>query len=263
MSWHTDRDLSAFQKTMIIDSHTHVDEVEAWGWIDPPEVLLPLLDQAGIEKAIIMSYRDAVTTEDPAVQYVKDAVDKYPERLIGYIRINAESPQAGEILDLAIQEYKFKGVKLHPVSYVGYPYGENTVRLIKRASQYQAPILFHSGDEPLALPQELAEAARLCPEATLIFAHIGGYFHCEAAIRAAERYENIYLDTSGMPYPGVISEAVERIGSERVIFGSDGPGCLPALEVDKVKMAGLSPGQEENVFTKNIMRILRGVNHDV
>ena len=36
---------------MIIDSHTHVDEVEAWGWIDPPEVLLPLLDEAGIDQA--------------------------------------------------------------------------------------------------------------------------------------------------------------------------------------------------------------------
>ena len=51
---------------MIIDSHTHVDEVEAWGWIDPPEVLLPLLDEAGIDQAIIMTYRDATGPDDPA-----------------------------------------------------------------------------------------------------------------------------------------------------------------------------------------------------
>lgn len=248
---------------MIIDSHTHVDEVEAWGWFDPPEVLLPLLDQAGIARAIIMSYRDASTPSDPALQFVRDAVDTYPERLIGYVRIDAESPHALEILDLALQEYEFKGVKLHPVSYVGYPYGENTIRLIKRASEYQAPVLFHSGDEPLSLPQELAEVARLCPEATLIFAHIGGYFHCEAAIQAAEQYENIYLDSSGMPYPGIISEAVKRIGSERVLYASDGPGCLPSLEVAKVKMAGLEPEEEANVFSKNILRILSEVNHRV
>lgn len=248
---------------MIIDSHTHVDEVEAWGWIDPPEILLPLLDQAQIQKAIIMSYRDADTPEDPAVEYVREAVDQYPDRLIGYVRINAESPHAAEILDLALQEYEFKGVKLHPVSYVGYPYGENTIRLIKRASEYQAPVLFHSGDEPLSLPQELAETARLCPEATLILAHIGGYYHCEAAIKAAEQYENIYLDTSGMPYPSIISEAVERIGSDRVLYGSDGPGCLPELEVAKVKMADLKPEAEANVFSKNILRILRGVKHSV
>jgi hypothetical protein len=28
----------------IIDSHTHVDEYEAFGWFDPPEVLIGLLD---------------------------------------------------------------------------------------------------------------------------------------------------------------------------------------------------------------------------
>jgi len=248
---------------MIIDSHTHVDEVESWGWFDPPEVLLPLLDQAQIAKAIIMSCRDASTPSDPALQFVKNAVDKYPEWLIGYVRIDAESPHAPEILDLALQEYEFKGVKLHPVSYVGYPYGENTIQLIHRASEYQAPVLFHSGDELLSLSQELAEAARLCPEATLILAHIGGYYHCEAAIQAAEQHENIYLDTSGMPYPGIIAEAVERIGSERVLFASDGPGCLPELEVAKVKMADLEPEAEANVFSKNILRILQKVKHRV
>ena len=28
---------------MIIDSHTHVDLVEAWGWMDPPETILDLM----------------------------------------------------------------------------------------------------------------------------------------------------------------------------------------------------------------------------
>ena len=65
---------------MIIDSHTHVDEVEAWGWIDPPEVLLPLLDEAGIDQAIIMTYRDAVGPDDPATNYIFNAVTRYPDQ---------------------------------------------------------------------------------------------------------------------------------------------------------------------------------------
>ena len=55
---------------MIIDSHTHVDEVEAWGWFDPPEVLLPLLDEPGIDQAVIMTYRDAIGPDDPATAYL-------------------------------------------------------------------------------------------------------------------------------------------------------------------------------------------------
>jgi len=248
---------------MIIDSHTHVDEVEAWGWFDPPEVLLPLLDEAGIDQAIIMTYRDATGPDDPATAYILDAIARYPDRLIGYVRLNAEAPEALEALDMALGQQGFKGLKLHTVSYVGFPYGESTLRLMRRTAEYNAPVLFHSGDEPLALPQELAEAARLCPETTVIFGHMGGFYHCEAAIQAAQDLPNILLDTSAMPYPKMIRRAVETIGAERVLFGSDGPGCVPALEIQKVHLAGLSPEDEALVLGGNIKRILDGVRHDI
>ena len=31
---------------MIIDSHTHVDEAPAYGWFDPPEAIVGLMDEA-------------------------------------------------------------------------------------------------------------------------------------------------------------------------------------------------------------------------
>jgi predicted TIM-barrel fold metal-dependent hydrolase len=123
--------------------------------------------------------------------------------------------------------------------------------------------LFHSGDEALALPQQLAEAAKLCPQTTVILGHMGGYFHVEAAIKVAERLSNIYLDTSAMPYPRMINQAVNRIGADRVLFASDGPGCLPALERKKVKLAGLKPAEEILVMGGNIERILSRVRHDI
>src|SRR5438270_716602 len=36
----------------------HVDEVSALGWVDPPEKLVGLLDEAGIAKAVIMTYTE-------------------------------------------------------------------------------------------------------------------------------------------------------------------------------------------------------------
>jgi predicted TIM-barrel fold metal-dependent hydrolase len=248
---------------MIIDSHTHVDEVEAWGWIDPPEVLLPLLDEAGIDKAVIMTYRDATGPDDPATAYILEAIGRYPDRLIGYVRLNAEVPAALAALDRALGQDGLKGLKLHTVSYVGFPYGESTLRLMRRAAAYNAPVLFHSGDEALALPQELAEAARLCPETIVILGHMGGFYHCEAAIQAAQDLPNILLDTSAMPYPEMIRRAVEIVGADRVLFGSDGPGCVPALEIEKVRLAGLSAADEALVLGDNIQRILDGVRHDI
>ena len=66
-----------------------------------------------------------------------------------------------------------------------------------------------------------------------------------------------------MPYPEMIRRAVATIGAERVLFGSDGPGCVPALEIEKVRLVGLSPEDEALVLGGNIKRILDGVRHDI
>ncbi|MFN2235488.1 MAG: amidohydrolase family protein [Anaerolineales bacterium] len=248
---------------MIIDSHTHVDLVEAWGWMDPPEIILDLMDEAGVDKAVIMAYRDAIGPDDQATEYVRQAVEKYKQRLIGYVRINPNASGAMDALDQAISDFKMKGLKLHPVSYVGFPYKEATLRLMQRAAQYHAPILFHTGDEAMALPDEVAQAARLVPEATVIMAHLGGYFHYDSVLDIADSLPNVYVDTSAIPYPWVIRMAVDAFGPERVLYASDGPGCLPKLEIEKIRMAGLSTEEQELVFSGNLQRILNEVRHDI
>jgi predicted TIM-barrel fold metal-dependent hydrolase len=72
----------------------------------------------------------------------------------------------------------------------------------------------------------------------------------------AKRHPNLILETSAMPYPRMVKEAVAAIGAERVLFASDGPGCDPLIEVEKVRRAGLSPDEEELLFRGNIERIL-------
>jgi len=241
---------------MIIDSHTHVDRV---GWYDPPETIIRLMDEAGIDKSIIMTYRDAPDSEG-ALEYIAEAVQKYPDRLIGYARIN---PRRGEkahrLFEKAMEEYSFKGLKLHPVGNLCHPANQATIDMIRLAVQYNAPVLFHCGDEELTLPLQIAQTAVACPEATIILGHCGGYFHTKDAIRVAERHPNIVLETSAMPYPQVIKEAVERVGASRVLYASDGPGCDPTIEVHKVRMAGLTVEQQEALFYTNIKRILDSV----
>jgi uncharacterized protein len=122
------------------------------------------------------------------------------------------------------------------------------------------PTLFHCGDEEFTLPLQVAEAAEAVPEATIILGHMGGYFHVKDAIRVARRHPNLILETSAMPYPRMIREAVEAIGVDRVLFASDGPGCDPLLEVQKVLRAGLTPADEDAIFRGNIERLLGYAN---
>jgi len=242
---------------MIIDSHTHVDESPTLGWSDPPDVIVRLLDEARISRAVIMTYRDMPGPEEGIIDYVANAVQQYPDRLIAYARMNPRFGDASiDLFDRAIREYKMRGLKLHPVSYVMHPASEPTLNLIRHAASLNVPTLFHCGDEEFTMPLQIAEAAALVPEANIILGHMGGYFHVKDAIRVARRHPNLFLETSAMPYPRMIKDAVDALGAERVIFASDGPGCDPSIEVDKVRRAGLASEQEALLFSGNIERLL-------
>jgi predicted TIM-barrel fold metal-dependent hydrolase len=44
-----------------------------------------------------------------------------------------------------------------------------------------------------------------------------------------------------------------------VIFGSDGPGCPPAIELDKVRRAGLAPADLRMVLYENQRALMNRV----
>ena len=241
---------------MIVDSHAHVDEVPALGWIDPAASLIELMDQAGVDRAVVMTYTELPAVNPNALEYLADQIGRYPERLIGYVRVHPWYPEVLDLLERAFGEFNMKGLKLHPVGNLSHPAAEVTLRVIRRAAEHHAPVLFHCGDEALTTPLHIASAAEAVPQASIILGHMGGYFHVHEAIEVAARVPNLFLETSAMPYPDQIRRAVQTIGAERVLFASDGPGCLPKLEVHKVKLAGLSSSEEQRVFADNILELL-------
>jgi predicted TIM-barrel fold metal-dependent hydrolase len=243
---------------VIIDFHTHVDEAKLFGWIDPPEKLVPLLDDAGIDRAACMTYVDLPGSNPEALEYLAEAVSRFPDRLIGFARLNPNyRAEADAALRRSVSELGFRGVKLHPTTTLAHPAGEPTVKLMRGCGDLGVPVLFHCGDDPYTTPQAIAAGAAMAPETVVVLGHMGGYFHVDEAIAAAERLDNLILETSAMPYPAKIAEAVRRVGQERVVFGSDGPGCNPALEVEKVRMLGLGAEAERAVLGGNAARLLR------
>jgi uncharacterized protein len=241
---------------MIIDAHMHVDNVPALGWKMEAELCIRSMDEAGIDKGVIMTITDAPVLNEGALELIAEACAAFPDRLVGFARIHPFHADALQLLERAFTHYGFKGLKLHPVSTLAHPAGEETLKLIRRAAEHSAPTLFHCGDEPLTTPLAIELAARACPEATIILGHMGGYFHVEEAIRVAERQPNVILESSAMPYPARIKEAVSRLGAERVLYASDGPVVSPTIELEKIRLAGLDPESERRVLGQNAHDLL-------
>lgn len=242
---------------MIVDMHMHIDDIPALGWHMSAAQCVAAMDEAGIDIAVAMTITDLPEVNPTAIELIADACAEFPGRLYAFARVHPwYQEEAVRLLRRAVTEHGFKGLKLHPVTTIAHPSGPDTIRLIRTAAELGVPTLFHCGDEPMTTPLAIAPAAAAVPEGTIILGHMGGYFHVDEAIAVAERYPNIVLETSAMPYPNKIKEAVERVGAERVIFGSDGPVCSPVLEKEKVGMAGLDPDDEARVLGGNAARLL-------
>jgi predicted TIM-barrel fold metal-dependent hydrolase len=242
---------------MIIDMHMHIEEVASLGWKMSAEDCIRAMDEAGVDRAAVMTLTDLPGLNPRGLELIAEACNSHADRLFGFIRLNPAHLQLShEVLERAITQLGFKGLKLHPVSTLQHPGAPATIELIQHAGELGVPTLFHCGDEPLSTPLSIAQAAAACPDARIILGHMGGYFHVDEALDVAEQFPNIILETSAMPYPEKIRTAVERIGAERVVFGSDGPVSSPALERQKVVIAALGEEAAALVMGGNAAALL-------
>jgi len=229
---------------LIIDAHTHLGVYPEFGVKMNVREMIEVMDQYTIRAALVSSIPNDVTLE---------ASRLFPERIYGLVWVNPWKEGARNMVRKAVEGWGFRGVKLHPLlhsylpnSKVVYPVAEEAVRL-------DVPILFHCGHPPWSLPWSFEELADTFPDLKIILGHMGhGHIvYINASIEVAKKYDNVYLETSGMPMHTKILEAVRTVGVDRVLYGSDMPFGHPAYELEKVRVAGLRDDELEAVLGLN------------
>jgi len=239
---------------MIIDAHAHLDEVDSLGWSDTPSTLLPMLDDAGIDVAVVTTYADTPGPVD-GLDRLRGWVDDHPDRLVGFPRIDPRWDEAVDVFARAVTEDGMRGLKLHPVSNVSTPFSDRCVELLDKAHELDVPVLFHSGDRVLSLPRQIGEAASRT-DATILMGHVGGYFNGREALDVAREHENVVLESSAFPYPRILQTAIDELGAERVVYGSDVPAANPKVELEKIDVLDLTRAQRKAVLWRNAARLL-------
>jgi predicted TIM-barrel fold metal-dependent hydrolase len=239
---------------MIIDAHAHLDESEAFGWEETVEKLLTLMNDADIAKTVITTYADTPGPEN-GINRLREYRAQAPDRFIAFPRMDPRWDNAVDIFERAIVEDGMSGLKLHPRSNLSPPAAQFTLELIDKAAELDVPVLFHSGDTNMSLPRQIGDAAART-DATLIMAHIGGFFNHQDALEVAREHENIVLESSASPYPRVLQEAVDELGADRVIYGSDMPPANPKAELAMIDVLDLTEEQREKILWRNIAKML-------
>ena len=121
-------------------------------------------------------------------------------------------------------------------------------------------VLVHCGRNRASHIGHLILTAKKWPRVRFIGAHLGGnatdLVEKAVDLLAKERLDNVWLDTSAAKVPYLIALAVNRLGADRVLFGSDVPYADLRISKSCVELAPLTDGQREAVFYGNARAML-------
>jgi len=244
----------------IIDSHVHLKHGDAARTEYSPETIVEVMDRVGIDRSVVFAMS---CTTRRSIEMAEAAVRKYPERLIPYVYAlpHYERPVIKEI-DSVLADGRFRGIKIHAgectlASYVIDP-------VLKVAGRRGVPCLI----DCIGRYDTAERMARTFPDTTLIYAHMGRYLCRDARlidrfIGLAETFPNVLLDLSGVVLVEKIVEAAKRIGSHRLLWGTDGPHAKPdtvafaRTELEKIQRLELSPEDKANILGGTVRRLLR------
>lgn len=253
---------------LVIDSHTHLG-LSAWNYVPWPDAggLLVSMDLLGIDKICASSwlalFNDYERGNDEVIQATRD----YPDRFVGYAVINPHYVDYAEAeLERCFQAPGMKGIKIHPASYVhDYPInGPNYGPVWKFAAEHGCPVLTHAGprtERHNCGPHLIAEVARSNSGVNIIIAHCGSYDAWDSLdehIDIVEKYDNLHVDISGMArLCGVVEYLVQRLGADRVLFGSDATDLSFEAEFGHVVYARITDKDKEKILGLNAAKLLR------
>ena len=228
---------------MIIDAHCHMGI--SWFGFNRNKItaddILRNYDKFGIEKGCLSSWEVAYDFEH-GNQEVAQICKEHPDRFIPFAIIAPrDRSEAVEMLERYVQDYGFKGVKIHP-SCNRFKVDSKWLMdpLMEKCKQYNLPVLTHAEANGYCHPSMIAALAQRHPDVNIIIAHMGdeGGNAWLDAVEAAKYNKNIYLDTTGVPNEVfIIPTAIAEVGAHKIVWGSDSPICSMKVEMDKILYA--------------------------
>jgi uncharacterized protein len=215
------------------------------------DVMLAGMDEAGIDMAVVCSLGQMIDND-----YIVEAVDRHPERLLGFGQVNPRAPDAVEEIG-RFAAAGLRGLKLHPTLH-GYHFADHGLLdpIFKACERHGLVVLVNTLDDPFCAPLAVEEISRVFPDVPVVLAHMGTVWNVPEALLVAERTRQVYLETSSTQLLE-LRMAYRRVGADKLVMGTDWPGSDFVLERQKLARAIADPADRALVEGGNLSRLLR------
>jgi len=237
----------------IVDCHTHIypDEVAEKvisgiedfyhskrrhnGTLD---ALLQSLEEGGVDYVVVLPV--ASKPEHFKLNEWYGGLSHISRRIIPFGSIHPEN-KPSELNKFA--SWGLKGIKFQPNAQLFYPDEKRMFPFYEKAEELQLITTFHIGNEhgnvlgKFSQPERYVEVLRHFPNLKVVLPHLGGYMTWDRLELTLE-FPNVFYDTAYLPgniEDQVFLELVEKIGIDRILWGTDFPFRDHAEEVAHIK----------------------------
>ncbi len=222
-----------------------------------PSDLLTAMDESGVNFSWVIAQPPWITNE-----FILSLAAEQP-RFIPVVNLPRGTAEPAKVLKSFVARGA-RALKIHP-AFDGDDVNSLRYRaLLRVADEMDLPVILHTGHvhskvlyrSPLqARAENFVKWYESFPRVRFILAHIN--FHDpNTALDLCEEFSNLWVDTSRQPTE-VIGEAVRRLGSERVLFGTDWPFYGSNLMFGKNKILD---GIETGLLNEEQGRLILGEN---
>jgi uncharacterized protein len=239
--------------------------------------LIAAMDEAGVQKSVVFGFPwENAEYFKLNNDYVVEAVERYPDRLVGLACFSPLSPAGARETERCLDG------GLSGVGELAVYGGGITAGVVQALEPVMAMCLERNGlfmlhtNEPVGHPypgktpntlRQIYDFVKAYPENRIVLAHWGGGLLFYALMKKEVKtvLENVWFDTAASPFlyhPEMYRIAGEVVGFDKILFGSDFPLLKPQRYFKEMGDAGLSPDQINRISGLNAQDLLDTVSPD-
>lgn len=250
--------------TDVIDIHAHLALPGTLykGHEATADDLIQQMEMNSVDLAVVLAV--ASDKEKEYNDFIADTVQEFPDRFIGFGSVHPQNKNALKELD-RFQDLGLQGVKIHPVMQNIHCDTPKLYAVAKKCADINIPVLIHS-----YFPHDILESERLYKlvtenkDTTFILAHMGGHRFLDCISYMGPQAPNVYFDISSVsfmfsrsPYAEQVVWLIQKIGVDRVMFGSNYPVYDLADALAAFDDLGLSFEESQHVLGKTAADLLK------
>ena len=260
--WNRVRAGEILKDELIIDCHAHMGPWFNFHIADDPWAagMVAAMDTCGVD-TLISAPHVAIGPDSPlGNSFVAEAVARFPGRIAGYCTVNPNYPAEETVSELEkhVAHGNLIGIKIHPSVHLHRADGDGYRPMWEWAQAHKVPVLSHTWENcPWCAPAKFVDLGKAYPDVPVLLGHSGGGASGNlVAVEAARQWENLYLDLTGSQLPyGILEIMVEKIGADRVLFGTDIPFVDIRPQIGYVTFARISDDDKRKILGLNTKRI--------